>query len=140
MVDKELAGKKALITGASRGIGAATAAVLARAGVSEFLLHYNGYQKGIDETVKAVQGLGAKAGAIQANLAQIDGIHSFLHELKKSALVPDILVNNAGSLVKRAKLLEFTESLYDEVMNLNVKSAWFITQAIVPAMIERGGG
>ena len=42
-------------------------------------------------------------------------------------------MNNAGSLVKRAKLLEFTEDLYDEVMNLNVKSAWFITQASRPA-------
>jgi len=53
---------------------------------------------------------------------------------------PDILVNNAGSLVKRAKLLEFTEELYDRVMNLNVKSAWFITQAVVPAMLRRGSG
>jgi NAD(P)-dependent dehydrogenase (short-subunit alcohol dehydrogenase family) len=53
---------------------------------------------------------------------------------------PDILVNNAGSLVKRAKLLEFTEELYDEVMNLNVKSAWFITQAMAPSMLQRGSG
>jgi NAD(P)-dependent dehydrogenase (short-subunit alcohol dehydrogenase family) len=49
-------------------------------------------------------------------------------------------VNNAGSLVKRAKLLEFTEELYDEVMNINVKSAWFITQAMSPSMLQRGSG
>jgi NAD(P)-dependent dehydrogenase (short-subunit alcohol dehydrogenase family) len=139
-VDKELTGKTALVTGASRGIGAATAITLARNGVSRLLLHYNSHKAGIDEVAGAVRGQGAQAEAIQANLAQVSGIHDFLDKLKQSNAAPDILVNNAGSLVKRAKLLEFTEGLYDEVMNLNVKSAWFITQAMAPGMIERGGG
>ncbi len=139
-MDKELTGKTALITGASRGIGAATAIALAQNGVSRFLLHYNSHKAGIDEVVKNVRDQGAQAEAIQANLAQVSGIHDFLDKLKRSNAAPDILVNNAGSLVKRAKLLEFTEALYDEVMNLNVKSAWFITQAMAPGMIERGGG
>jgi 3-oxoacyl-[acyl-carrier protein] reductase len=52
----------------------------------------------------------------------------------------DVLVNNAGSLVKRVTLAECTEALYDEVMNVNVKSAYFITQAVVPYMINRGDG
>src|SRR4030095_3408082 len=55
-------------------------------------------------------------------------------------LEPDILVNNAGSLVKRAKLLEYTDDLFDRVMNLNVKSAWFIAQAVAPSMLQRGSG
>ena len=139
-MDKELAGKTALITGASRGIGAATAAALARNGVSRFLLHYNSHRPGIDAVLANVRSLGAEAEAIQANLAQVSGIHEFLDKLKQSRLAPDILVNNAGSLVKRAKLLEFTEELYDEVMNLNVKSAWFITQAMAPSMLQRGSG
>jgi NAD(P)-dependent dehydrogenase (short-subunit alcohol dehydrogenase family) len=139
-VDKELTGKTALITGASRGIGAATAITLAQNGVSRFLLHYNSNRKGIDEVIANVRAQGADAEAIQANLGNVAGIHGFLDKLKQSKIAPDILVNNAGSLVKRAKLLEFTEELYDEVMNLNVKSAWFITQAIAPGMIERSGG
>jgi 3-oxoacyl-[acyl-carrier protein] reductase len=139
-VDKELTGKTALVTGASRGIGAATAITLAQNGVSRFLLHYNSNQKGIDEVIANVRAQGAEAEAIQANLGSVSGIHGFLDTLKQSKIAPDILVNNAGSLVKRAKLLEFTEELYDEVMNLNVKSAWFITQSIAPGMIERGGG
>jgi 3-oxoacyl-[acyl-carrier protein] reductase len=139
-VDKELTGKTALVTGASRGIGAATAIALARNGVSKLLLHYNSHKAGIDEVVKTVRDQGAEAEAIQANLGQVSGIHDFLDKLKRSQAAPDILVNNAGSLVKRAKLAEFTEGLYDEVMNLNVKSAWFITQAMAPGMIERGGG
>jgi NAD(P)-dependent dehydrogenase (short-subunit alcohol dehydrogenase family) len=139
-VDKELAGKTALITGASRGIGAATAGCLARNGVSRFLLHYNSHRPGIDAVLAAVRRLGAEAEAIQADLGQVSGIHEFLDKLKQSGVAPDILVNNAGSLVKRAKLLEFTEELYDEVMNLNVKSAWFITQAMSPSMLQRGSG
>jgi NAD(P)-dependent dehydrogenase (short-subunit alcohol dehydrogenase family) len=139
-VDKELAGKTALITGASRGIGAATALCLAKNGVSRFLLHYNSNRVGIDAVLGEVRRLGAEAEAIQANLGQVSGIHEFLDKLKESQVAADILVNNAGSLVKRAKLLEFTEELYDEVMNLNVKSAWFITQALAPAMLQRGSG
>src|ERR1700722_14816345 len=110
-VDKELTGKTALITGASRGIGAATAATLARHGVSRFILHYNSHKPGIDAVLADVRGQGAKAEAIQANLAQISGIHDFLGALKQQRIEPDILVNNAGSLVKRAKLAEFTEEL-----------------------------
>lgn len=139
-MDKELTGKTALITGASRGIGAAAAVTLARNGVSRMLLHYNSNKKGIDEVVSRVRGEGAEAEAIQADLGKVAGIHGFLDKLKQSRIAPDILVNNAGSLVKRARLLEFTEELYDEVMNLNVKSAWFITQAMAPGMIERGSG
>ena len=94
----------------------------------------------MDAVLAAVRSLGAEAAAIQATQGSISGIHKFLDELKQSRVDPDILVNNAGSLVKRAKLPEFTEELYDEVMNLNVKSAWFIAQAMAPSMLQRGSG
>lgn len=139
-MDKELTGKSDLVTGASRGIGAATAACLARNGVSRLLLHYNSNRAGIEETLEAARNLGAEAEAIQADLGKQSGIDAFVADLKTRGESFDILVNNAGSLVKRAKLLEFTSELYDEVMNLNVKSAWFIAQAVAPGMIERGNG
>jgi 3-oxoacyl-[acyl-carrier protein] reductase len=139
-VDKELTGKTALITGASRGIGAATAIALARNGVSRFLLHYNSNKEGLDRTAAALQKEGAQADSVQANLGESTGINEFLNKLKQSRVEPDILVNNAGSLVKRAKLLEFTSELFDQVMNLNVKSAWFIAQAVAPSMLQRGSG
>lgn len=137
-MNKELSGKTALITGASRGIGAATALCLARNGVSKFVLHYNTNKSGMTDVLESVRGEGAEAEAIQADLGTTEGIHDFIGKLGSDSI--DILVNNAGSLVKRAKLLEFTEELFDEVMNLNVKSAWFIAQAVVPSMLERGGG
>jgi NAD(P)-dependent dehydrogenase (short-subunit alcohol dehydrogenase family) len=52
----------------------------------------------------------------------------------------DILINNAGSLVKRARLAEYTEDLFDRVMDLNVKTVYFVTQAVAPGMIGRGRG
>jgi 3-oxoacyl-[acyl-carrier protein] reductase len=139
-MQKELSGKTALITGASRGIGAATAVKLARGGVSRFLLHYNSYGKGIEETLDAVRKEGAQAGVIQADLATPGGIRSFIGKLKDPRPEIDLLINNAGSLVHRAKLPDYTEELFDRVVNLNVKSAYFITQAIAPEMERRGSG
>jgi 3-oxoacyl-[acyl-carrier protein] reductase len=137
---RELNGKTALITGASRGIGAATAIALARAGVSNLLLHYGGYREGVDQTIAHVRAEGAQAEAVQADLGSAGGIGAFLTDLKARQASPDILVNNAGSLVKRALLADYTPDLFDTVVNLNVKSVWFITQAVAPAMIARGSG
>src|SRR5881628_2379055 len=112
IVDKELTGKTALVTGASRGIGAATAITLARNGVSRLILHYNSNREGMERTLAAVRDAGAQADSLQANLGEVSGIHEFVDKLKQSGVEPDILVNNAGSLVKRAKLLEFTDELF----------------------------
>jgi NAD(P)-dependent dehydrogenase (short-subunit alcohol dehydrogenase family) len=139
-VDREFEGKTALVTGASRGIGAATALALAQQGASRVLLHYNSHKPGIDNVMASVRQAGAAADAIQADLGSESGMQSFLHTLKTTNAGVDILVNNAGSLVKRAKLAEFTPELFDRVMTLNVKSAWFIAQAVAPSMIERGSG
>lgn len=136
----EFSGKTAFVTGASRGIGAATAVALARRGASRVLLHYNSFREGAEQTLAAVRKAGAEGGLIQANLGTVDGIHTALAELKKTGANVDILVNNAGALVKRARLAEVTESLYDEVMNLNVKSAYFFAQAVAPHMIEQKSG
>ena len=140
MAELEFSGKSALITGASRGIGAATALTLSRHGVSRFLLHYNSFQHGAEEVAALLRAAGAEVELVQADLGSTAGIHSFVAHLKRANSAVDILVNNAGSLVQRAKLLEFTEEIYDRVMNLNAKSAWCITQAVVPGMIERGAG
>jgi 3-oxoacyl-[acyl-carrier protein] reductase len=136
-VEQELNGKSAIITGASRGIGAATAIALARMGVRRFTLQYNSNAEGAARTVEALKALGADATAIQADFGGMDGVRSFLGQADPQV---DILINNAGHLVKRAKLLEATDELYDEVMTLNVKSAWMIARAVAPHMIEKGGG
>ena len=136
----ELKNKTALVTGASRGIGAAAAVALARAGVSRIVIHYGGYREGAEQTRALVEGAGASTDILAGDLGTPGGIRQFVEALKQTAPSIDIVVNNAGSLVKRAKLAEYTEELFDRVMNLNVKSVYFITQALAPYMIGRGGG
>src|SRR5947209_2885148 len=136
----ELEGKTALVTGASRGIGAATAIALAKNGVSRVVIHYGGFHEGAVQTQGFVEGAGAQADLIGGDLSTSAGINEFVAEVKKTAGEIDILVNNAGSLVKRAKLLEFTGELFDEVMNLNVKSVWSLCQAVAPYMIWKRRG
>ena len=139
-MERELTGKTALVTGASRGIGAATALALANHGASRLILHYNSHKPGVDGVARAVESAGAKAETIQADLGSSAGIESFAKSLKAMNGGVDILVNNAGSLVQRVKLADFTPDLFDRVMTLNVKSAWFIAQAVAPHMIERKSG
>lgn len=135
----EFAGKTVLVTGASRGIGAAAALALARAGAGRVLIHYHSYEQGALETAAAARAAGAEAETLSADLGAIDGIHGLIAALRSKPPV-DILVNNAGSLVRRARLAEVTEPLFDQVVNLNFRSAYLIAQALAPGMIERGGG
>lgn len=136
----ELTGKTAFITGASRGIGAATAIRFAQAGVRRFILHYGSYQPGAEETAASVRDLHAEVHVLQADLATVEGIQQTLSAYRELGWDADILVNNAGALVQRAKLPEYTMDLFDRVMNLNVKSAYFLAQAVAPAMITKRSG
>lgn len=139
-MDQELKGKTALVTGASRGIGAATAIALANSGVSRLILHYNSHKPGIEKVMSSAQKAGAQTQAIQADLGTDAGIQAFVESLAATGAGVDILINNAGSLVKRAKLAEFSFELFDRVMTLNVKSAWFIAQAVTPHMLAAKNG
>ncbi len=134
----DLKGKTALVTGASRGIGAATSVALANNGLSHLIVHYGGYKQGADETAEAARKAGAEVEVIGTDLGTEKGIAEFVAALQGRKV--DILVNNAGSLVKRSKLTEYTPDLFDVVMNLNVKSVYFIAQALLPHMIESKSG
>jgi 3-oxoacyl-[acyl-carrier protein] reductase len=139
-MSSDFANKTALITGASRGIGAATAIALAKAGAARVLIHYGSYLEGANRTAAAVQAAGAEARLLPGDLSTEPGIQDFCASLAPHAAEIDILVNNAGSLLQRAKLPEMTYDLYNRVMDLNAKSAWFISQAVAPAMAEKGAG
>jgi 3-oxoacyl-[acyl-carrier protein] reductase len=136
----ELQGKTVFITGASRGIGAATALAFSKAGVRRFLLHYNSYREGVDALAAQLRASGAEVNVLKADLALREGTDDLVREFQSTAIPADILINNAGSLVQRAKLSELTPDLYDRVMNLNTRSMYFLTQAVVPGMVERGWG
>jgi len=135
-----ITGKTAVVTGASRGIGAATCRMLAKEGAARIVVHYHSYREGAEELARELEALGAQAILIGADLGSQEGIAGFILDLQVRASNATILINNAGHLVKRAKLAEYTNDLWDEVMNLNAKSVYFISQAIAPAMAEAGGG
>ena len=135
-----ITGKTAVVTGASRGIGAATCRMLAKEGAARIVVHYHSYREGAEELARELEALGAQAILIGADLGSQEGIAGFILDLQVKASNATILINNAGHLVKRAKLAEYTNDLWDEVMNLNAKSVYFISQAIAPAMAEAGGG
>jgi 3-oxoacyl-[acyl-carrier protein] reductase len=136
----ELREKTVFITGASRGIGFATALAFCRSGVRRFCLHYHSYGEGIKALTAQLESAGAEVNVLKADLALDGGTEELLKGFRSLAIPADILINNAGSLVQRAKLGEMTPELYDRVMNLNTKSMYFISQAVAPGMIERGGG
>jgi NAD(P)-dependent dehydrogenase (short-subunit alcohol dehydrogenase family) len=134
----DLTGKTALVSGASSGIGAATALALAELGASVALGYHNN-RKGAQE-VAAQIAAGGKAVAIQADMRYAAEVASLVSHAAEALGPIDILVNNAGSLVARMSLAKLTEPGWDEVMDLNLKSAALCAQAVAPSMIERKSG
>jgi 3-oxoacyl-[acyl-carrier protein] reductase len=132
----DLTGKVALITGASSGIGAATAAVFADLG-AKVAIGYHGNQAGA-EKVRAE--IGGGAIAIRADVRKSAEIRTLVESVTKQLGPIDILVNNAGSLVERQKILEVTEERWNDIMALNLTSAVLCSQAVAQSMIERKSG
>ena len=134
-----LKGKVALITGASSGIGAATARLFASLGARVAIgFHHN--KKGALQVIESITAAGGTAAAAAGDFRKTGEIHAAIDRAVKEFGPIDILVNNAGSLVKRAPIREVTEELWDDVMALNLKSAVFASQAVAPSMIERRTG
>lgn len=151
----DFTGKVVLVTGASSGIGRATAELFGRCGASVALTyHRNG--AGAEEAVNAItaysntsvgSGSGtavgtatARALALQVDVTKDGEIGRMVREVEEVLGPIDILVNNAGSLVERLRTLELTEARWDEVMNLNATSAFFAAKAVIPKMLEKGSG
>lgn len=129
--------KTALVTGASSGIGAATALALASEGAN-ILLHYNSNAEGAKHVLEQILQKGVAAESIQADLTTREGVRSLSRYAESKSI--DILINNAGSLLARTPVLEFTEELWDGVITLNLTSAFFLSQAVLRGMKERQQG
>lgn len=135
----DLTGKVALVTGASSGIGRATAELFGRCGALVAITYLNN-KVGADDAVAAITSGGGKALAIKADVTKNSEIDRMIREVENGLGPVDILVNNAGSLVERLKTLEMTEDRWNEVMNLNATSAFFAVKAVIPKMLEKGSG
>lgn len=129
-----LAGKMALVTGSSQGIGEAVALRLAQEG-ADVVVNYHSHPEGADRVVQQIQAMGRKSVAIRADLAQVLQVRSLLEQSVKALGRLDILVNNAG-VEKSADFWTVTEADYDQVMNVNLKGVFFGTQAFVRHLME----
>jgi len=129
----DLNGKTALVTGASRGIGRATALALAKAG-AQVLVHYGNSPKEAEEVVAEIRKLGRRADAVQADLAAPEGAHALAKQVR--AIVGgrlDILVANAG-VAKSVSLEDTTIEDFDRLFAVNVRAPFFLVQQLLPIL------
>ena len=130
----KLSGKKALVTGSSQGIGQAIALRLAEEG-ADVVINYVTHPETAAETVQSVLKLGRRAVAIKGDLSKVADTQRLVHESVQALDGLDILVNNAG-VEKRASSWEVAEADYDLVLDINLKGAFFATQAFVRHRME----
>jgi 3-oxoacyl-[acyl-carrier protein] reductase len=130
----DLKGTVALVTGGSRGIGAAIAVELARAG-ADVVIHYRARLDEAREVEAAVRALGRRAALAQADVASSADIA----RLAREAGPVDILINNAG-IARPQPLEEITEADWDDVVDTNLKSCFLLTQAVLPVMRAKRWG
>ncbi|MFN7106730.1 MAG: 2-dehydro-3-deoxy-D-gluconate 5-dehydrogenase KduD [Brevundimonas sp.] len=131
----DLTGKVALVTGGNTGLGQGIALALAEAGADIVSVALSDS----DDTVAKVQALGRRAHAISADLTSIEPVERVVQEALAAMGRIDILVNNAG-LIRRADAVDFTEADWDLVMNINLKTVFFMSQAVARLFIKQGDG
>ncbi|MDT8900567.1 2-dehydro-3-deoxy-D-gluconate 5-dehydrogenase KduD [Anaeroselena agilis] len=131
-----LAGKVAIVTGASRGLGAGMAIGLAEAGADLVVVASSAR---IHDTAASITALGRKCVAVQTDLTDVKTVPAVIDAALKNFGKIDILVNCAG-IIRRAPALEFTEKDWDDVMNVNLKTMFFMCQAAAKEMMKQGKG
>jgi len=137
MSTKKLTGKIAVVTGASKGIGASIAKQLASEGAA-VVVNYSSSKEGADRVVAEISDAGGKAVAVKANLARKADIDHLFAETKKAFGPIDILVNNAG-IYEFAPIEEVTEEHFHKQFNLNVLGLILATQAATKQFNPTGG-
>jgi len=133
----KLAGKVAIITGAAQGIGAATARKFAQEGAIVVLCDLK--QDAVGEVVAACREDGATAVGFGLDVANPVAVSDMVAEVVAQFGRVDILVNNAG-ITRDAKLQKMTTQQFDDVIDVNLRSVFHVTQAVVDGMVERGSG
>ena len=135
---KDLRDRVGLVTGGSRGIGAAVAIALAKAG-ADVAVNYHERADAANAVCSEITGMGRRAIAIQADVSVAAEVRRMLAEIEAHLGGIDVLVNNAGIAHPR-KLEEIGEAEWDEVLTVNLKSVFLVTQAVVGGMRQRKWG
>jgi 3-oxoacyl-[acyl-carrier protein] reductase len=122
----------ALVTGASRGLGAAIAIAMAEAG-ADVAINFQHAEAKAAEVKAAVERLGRRAVTVRADVANSAEVDAMAAAVEKSLGSPTILVNNAG-IARAQKIEDIHESDWDEILSVNLKSVFLVTQRVLPAM------
>jgi 3-oxoacyl-[acyl-carrier protein] reductase len=134
----ELTNKVAVVTGGARDIGRAVSLKLAAEGASVVVNYYDNPNDAA-ETVRMITDAGGKAIAIQADATKAGDIHKLVMKCRETfGQSIHILVNVAGGLMGRKKMDDMDEEFWDSVMNVNLKSAFLVTKAVLPYMADGG--
>jgi 3-oxoacyl-[acyl-carrier protein] reductase len=139
MNKQDMSGRVAIVTGASTGIGRWAAIALAECGAA-VAINFNQNQAGAEETERMITRQQGRAIIVNADVSTKAGAHSLVETTQQQLGPIDILVNNAGDLIERCALIDFSEELWDRVMNLNFKSTLLCSQAVMREMIARKRG
>jgi 2-deoxy-D-gluconate 3-dehydrogenase len=131
----DLTGRIAVVTGANTGLGQGICAALARAGAAVAGVG----RSAMDETAAAIEAEGGTFLPITADLGSTEPVDRIVAETLSRFGRIDILVNNAG-IIRRADALDYSEQDWDDVMNVNLKSAFFLSQAAARHFVGRAGG
>ena len=131
----KLDGKVAIVTGSARGLGQAMAIGLAEAGADVALVDI----LDMSESKSQVEKLGRKCITITTDLSKKESVDYIVKQTVEQLGSIDILFNNAG-IIRRAPLIKFSEKDWDDVMNVNIRTLFFLSQAVAKVMIEQGRG
>ena len=137
-IKPDMSGRTALVTGASRGIGAAIAIALAEAGAA-VAINYRERADDAASVVAKIKSTGGRAVAVAADVSQAAAVAKMIERVARDLGPIDILVNNAGMAIVRG-VDDLTESEFDQTIAVNLKSAFLCTQAVLPAMRARKWG
>ena len=134
----DLSGKVALVTGASRGIGAATAQLLAAFGAHVVVSSRK--LDACEAVVEALKGDGGQATALAAHIGETASIDALFDQLSERKLIPDILVNNAAANPYFGPMLDMPMTAFDKTVEVNIKGYFYTSMKAARLMRERGGG
>ncbi len=138
VADFSLAGKVAIVTGGSRGIGRSIAVALAEAGADVCVAARK--PEALEETVAAINATGRKGIGIPTNVRDADALQNLVNETKKQLGRIDVLVNNAGANPAFGPIHNLEERSWDMVMNTNVKAVFLLSKMVREVMLEQGNG
>ena len=130
--------KVCLVTGASRGIGRATALALARQGFA-VAVNYQTSRDQAEEVCSAIRASGGQSMAVQANVIYEDEVIHMVEAIRDKLGPPSILINNAG-ITRDKSFIKMTRLMWDEVLGVNLTGPFTVTQVLLPGMIEQGWG